>query len=154
MAAIASEVAKLPISDAITVVKGKGERHLVVFADPNCGYCQKLEPEIQKLQNVTVHTFLYPILGPDSIDKSRRIWCAKEKGEVWERWMTAGSAIPERDPKCTAVAVDRNVAVGRSLGVTGTPAMYFVDGAKIGGAADAGAIESQLKASAKASSKS
>ena len=62
---------KLPLKDAIVWKQGNGERKLVVFADPNCGYCKKFERDLQKIKNVTVYTFLYPILGGDSPEKAR-----------------------------------------------------------------------------------
>ena len=65
---------QLPIKDAITIVHGKGERKMAVFEDPNCGYCKRFEKDLAKINNVTVHFFLIPILGADSVEKSRQIW--------------------------------------------------------------------------------
>ena len=53
----------LPFKDAFTIVRGNGKRKLAVFEDPNCGYCKRFERDLQKVNNVTVHMFLYPILG-------------------------------------------------------------------------------------------
>ena len=61
----------LPLKDAIVWKQGTGERKLVVFADPNCGFCKKFERDLQEVKNVTVYTFLYPILGADSAEKSQ-----------------------------------------------------------------------------------
>ena len=74
----AIDFAALPLKDAIVWKQGTGARKLVVFADPNCGYCKKFEKEMQQVKDVTVYTFLYPILGGDSPEKSRNIWCAKD----------------------------------------------------------------------------
>ena len=51
----------LPFKDSFTIVKGNGKRKLAVFEDPNCGYCKKFERDLAKIDNVTVHVFLYPI---------------------------------------------------------------------------------------------
>ena len=59
----------LPLKDAFTIVRGNGKRKLAIFEDPNCGYCKRFERDLQKVDNVTIHTFLYPILGPDSVRK-------------------------------------------------------------------------------------
>lgn len=139
----------LPRTDALTSVKGNGKRHMVVFADPNCSYCKQLESDLAKLNNVTIHTFLFPILGPDSIRKSQNIFCAKENTKVWAEWMLAAKPIPERSNTCRADAIERNVALGRKLKLTGTPALFFEDGKWLKGAADASAIETQLQESAK-----
>ena len=68
----------LPFKDAFTIVRGNGKRKLAVFEDPNCGYCKRFERDLQKVDNVTVYMFLYPILSADSNDKSKNIWCAKD----------------------------------------------------------------------------
>ena len=74
---------RLPIKDAFTIVRGNGKRKLAVFEDPNCGYCKRFERDLQKVDNVTIHMFLYPILGPDSVEKSKNIWCAKDQAKAW-----------------------------------------------------------------------
>ena len=61
------DFSKLPLSDSFTVVRGNGERQLAVFEDPNCGYCKRFEQSMLKINNITVHVFLYPILGEDSV---------------------------------------------------------------------------------------
>ena len=51
----------LPLKDAFTVVRGNGKRKMAVFEDPNCGYCKRFERDLQKVDNVTIYMFLYPI---------------------------------------------------------------------------------------------
>lgn len=53
----------LPLKDAIVWKKGDGSRRIAVFADPNCGYCKRFEQSLQAVNNVTVYTFVIPILG-------------------------------------------------------------------------------------------
>ena len=53
---------QLPFRDAIKTVQGTGKRQLVVFSDPNCPYCKKLEVELDKLNDVTIYTFIYHII--------------------------------------------------------------------------------------------
>jgi thiol:disulfide interchange protein DsbC len=77
----------LPLKDAFTIVRGNGKRKMALFSDPNCGFCKRFERDLLKINNVTVHVFLYPILGPDSIEKSRHIWCAKDKEKAYLDWM-------------------------------------------------------------------
>ena len=61
---------------AVKRVKGNGKRVIYTFEDPNCGYCKELQKELAKLNDVTIYTFLWPILSQDSVDKSKAIWCA------------------------------------------------------------------------------
>ena len=69
----------LPLNDAIKVVRGKGTRQVAVFADPNCGFCKKLEKTFQQMDNVTIYTFLVPLLSTDSAIKSKQIWCSSDR---------------------------------------------------------------------------
>lgn len=141
--------AALPLTDAILIKQGSGTRKLVVFGDPNCGYCKKLERDLQALKDVSIYTFLYPILGPDSSAKSRDIWCAKDPAKTWRAWMIDGVAPPKAIGKCDAAAIDRNLALGSKHRVQGTPAVVYEDGTRSPGAVPLEQIESRLVAAAK-----
>lgn len=135
----------LPIKDAFTIVRGSGKRKLAVFEDPNCGYCKRFERDLQKVDNVTIHLFLYPILGPDSVDKSRRIWCAKDPGKAWLDLMVRNQSAPAAAaPGCDAAAIERNVELGRKFKITGTPTLIFTDGQRVPGAISAAQVEKFL----------
>ena len=134
--------ADLPIKDAFTLVRGNGKRKMAVFEDPNCGYCKRFERDLAKIDNVTVHLFLYPILGADSVEKSRNIWCAKDKGKAWVDWMVKD--ITPATAECNTAALDRNVEFGRKARITGTPTIIFADGSRVPGAIPADRIEKFL----------
>ena len=140
----AIDFAALPLKDAIVWKQGSGERKLVVFADPNCGYCKKFESEMQQVRDVTVYTFLIPILGGDSPDKARNIWCAKDNSAVWRDWMIHGTAAPRSMGNCDVSALQRNLAMAKKYRVTGTPALVFEDGKRVPGAMAPADIEKQL----------
>ena len=135
----------LPLKDAIVWKQGNGDRKLVVFADPNCGYCKKFERDLQEVKNVTVYTFLYPILGGDSPEKSKAIWCAKDNTKAWRDWMIKGTPV-EGSPNCDAAALQRNFAFGKKHRINGTPGLVFEDGSQRAGALNAEAVEKQLVA--------
>jgi thiol:disulfide interchange protein DsbC len=141
------DVAKLPLKDAIVWKQGSGERKLVVFADPNCGYCKRFERDLNGVKDVTVYTFLYPILGGDSPEKARNIWCAKDNTKVWRDWMLDGTAPPKSMGQCDIGALQRNAELGRKHKINGTPAIVFEDGKRVPGAMNAEQIEKQLVAS-------
>jgi thiol:disulfide interchange protein DsbC len=143
----AIDFASLPLKDAIAWKQGTGARKLVVFADPNCGYCKKFESEMQQVKDVTVYTFLIPILGGDSPDKSRNIWCAKDSSAAWRDWMIKGAAAPRSMGNCDASALQRNIALAKRYRVNGTPALVFEDGKRIPGALPPAEVEKQLVAS-------
>ena len=133
---------QLPLKNAFTQVRGNGKRKLVVFADPNCGYCKRFEKDLQKLDNVTISHVLYPILGEDSKAKSKNIWCAKDKARVWNDWMLNGTLPPTAS--CDTAGIEANVEFGKKNRITGTPTLFFADGTRVVGAVPLAQIESQL----------
>jgi thiol:disulfide interchange protein DsbC len=134
----------LPIKDAFTLVRGNGQRKMAVFEDPNCGYCKRFERDLQKVDNVTVYLFLYPVLGPDSVKKSQDIWCAKDRAVAWQDWMLREQAAGAANAACDTGAVARNVELGRKYKITGTPTLLFVNGARVPGAVDNARVEQAL----------
>ena len=138
----AVDFSTLPLKDAFVTVRGNGKRQLVVFADPNCGYCKRFERDLQKIDNVTVHTFLYPILSPDSAEKSRNIWCGKDRTAVWDDWMLRDKT--PTDASCDTTALQRNLAFGKKHKITGTPTLIFTDGSRVPGAIASADLEKRL----------
>ena len=136
----------LPLKDAFTQVRGNGKRKLAVFEDPNCGYCKRFERDLQKVNDVTIHTFLIPILSADSVEKSKNIWCAKDKNKAWLDWMVRDQ--PAAKASCDTSALERNLAFSKKHKITGTPTLFFADGSRVPGAIGAEQIEKTL-ASAK-----
>jgi thiol:disulfide interchange protein DsbC len=132
----------LPLKDAFTIVRGNGKRKLAVFEDPNCGYCKRFERDMQKVSDVTVYMFLYPILSADSTEKSRNIWCARDKGKVWQDVMVRDQPVPSAN--CDASALARNIDFGRKHRITGTPTLIFADGSRVPGAVSAQEVEKRL----------
>ena len=132
----------LPLNDAIKVVQGKGERHIAVFADPNCGYCKRFERDMQSVDNVTMHVFLIPILSPDSVEKSRNIWCAKDQAKAWQDYMLKGEK--STSATCDTKALERNLAFAHKYKITGTPTIIFTDNTRVPGAISAKDVEKRL----------
>jgi len=145
----AIDFAALPLKDAVLVKQGSGARKLVVFADPNCGYCKRIERDLMTLKDVSIYTFLYPILGADSSTKSRDIWCAKDAAKTWRAWMVDNVAPPKSSGDCDVAALDRNLKLGQKYRVQGTPAVVFEDGTRAPGALPAAQIESRIVAAQK-----
>ena len=143
------DFASLPLKDAILIKQGTGARKIAVFGDPNCGYCKRLERDLLALKDVSIYTFLYPILGPDSNVKARDIWCARDRGQAWRAWMVDGTAPPKAAGPCDTAVIQRNIALGERHRVQGTPAVVFEDGTRAPGAIPADQIESRLVAAAK-----
>jgi thiol:disulfide interchange protein DsbC len=145
----AIDFSTLPLKDAMVWKQGDGSRKLVVFADPNCGYCKKLEREVRQVKDITIYTFLLPILGADSTEKSRNIWCSKDPARTWIDWMVDGKLPPRMMGDCDASVLQRNTAMGRKYKVNGTPALVFEDGKRIAGAPGMEQLEKTLVAAKK-----
>lgn len=146
---LAVDFDSLPTKDAFVMVRGNGKRKLAVFEDPNCPYCKRFERELQKVENVTVYMYLYPILGPDSTDKSRNIWCAKDRAKAWTDWMLRNEPAAKAETSCDVAALNRNIEFGKKHKITGTPTLIFADGSRVPGAIGAADIEKQLASASK-----
>ena len=129
-------------ANAIKNVRGNGSRQLAIFSDPNCGYCKRLDKTLQQLDNVTIYTYLIPILSPDSAQKAKQIWCSSDPNKVYMDWMVNGIA-PSGKGDC-ATPLDKNMAFAKTYGVTGTPTLFFTDGSRFPGAVQIADIEKKL----------
>ena len=128
--------------NAIKNVRGNGSRQLAVFSDPNCGYCKRLEKSLQQLDNVTIYTYLIPILSSDSAQKSKQIWCSSDPYKAYIDWMINGIA-PSGKGECST-PLDKNMAFAKTYGITGTPTLFFTDGSRFPGAVQIADIEKKF----------
>jgi thiol:disulfide interchange protein DsbC len=133
------------IGNALKLVKGNGKREIAVFEDVNCGYCKKLRNELEKLTDVTIYTYMVPILSQDSETKMRSVWCAKDRNKAYDDWMMRGVTPPAADDRCV-VPVEANSTLAKNLRVNGTPAIFFTNGKRVPGYIDAAQIEQGLAA--------
>jgi thiol:disulfide interchange protein DsbC len=141
------DFATLPIKDALTWKQGTGARQVVIFEDPNCGYCKKLEADLGQLKDVTIHILLLPVLGPESAEKARNIWCAKDKVAAWRDWMVKNTAPVRAMGQCDTAALQRIAAFAQQHQINGTPAIVFENNKRVPGAMSIEQIEQQLAAS-------
>lgn len=133
---------ELPLNNAIKTVRGSGDKEIVIFADPNCKFCKKLEKELAELQGVKVFTFLYPILSEDSSKLARDIWCGAAPSEQWKEWMISEKRPPSVDCESPNEA---NLILGKKLNVNATPVIFFSDGERISGAVPLEKIKAKLR---------
>jgi thiol:disulfide interchange protein DsbC len=136
----------LPLDLAFKKVKGKGERKIAVFSDPDCPFCKRVEADLAKLDNVTIYMFLYPIdsLHPQATERAKRIWCSPDRAKAWDEYMLKGIA-PTAAPTCNN-PVDKVVEFGAKRGITATPTMVFGNGDRVPGAISSAQIEKLLTA--------
>ena len=135
------DFAQLPVADAIKTVRGSGQRKLAVFSDPGCIYCRQLEPELARLDDVTVYTFLVPFQGAA---KPMAIWCAADRAQAWQSYMLQGDSALLGTQTCDH-PIERNLALARRLGVQGTPTLIWADGSRTDGYVGHEVLEARLK---------
>lgn len=131
----------LPLDLAVKQVKGNGKRVLATFEDPNCSYCRKLAKELQNVSDVTIYTFMYPILSPDSSEKAKNLWCAGDRAKAWNDLMIEGKQPASGN--CDH-PTDKVVAIGRKLNIRGTPTLFFADGSRVPGYMPVALLEKAL----------
>ena len=137
---------ELPFELALKTVKGNGKRVMAIFEDPNCGYCKRFrQTSLANVDNVTVYTFMYNILSPDSFTKSQNIWCSADRNKAWDDWMLNGKAAPQAPNGCKSPN-DKVLALGQKMNINGTPAIFFADGSRIAGAVDQRILEAKFAA--------
>ena len=137
---------QLPLQDAFVIQRGKGTRQVAVFEDPHCGFCKRFERDLARIDDVKVHVFLYPVLGPPSRAMARQIWCSRDRADTFLKWMLHDQPPPEA--QCDDAALVRNLEFGRKARIHGTPTVIFADGTRVPGAIPANRIEELLRSSA------
>lgn len=149
------DVSSLPMNGIVKTVNGSGSRMLYTFEDPNCGFCKRLSPQLDKVKDVTIITYPVAILGPDSLIRSQYTLCSSDPAKTWNQFMVGTVNEYGVDSTCKSLPlVDRNTKLMSSLGFGGTPAIIFADGSSLPGYVEAKAIEARLAAITKKSSSS
>lgn len=137
------DFSKLPLELAMKTVRGNGKRQLVVFEDPYCSFCRTYRKTLLDTKDVTIYTFYFPILRAESVTVSRNAWCAKDRDEAWNDWMLLGKEPPAAPAGCKFDS-EKIVALGQSLGVTGTPTTFLSDGRRLQGAVNRERLDKAL----------
>jgi thiol:disulfide interchange protein DsbC len=143
---------KLPLKEAIVIKKGKAERTMAVVASPDCGFCTKLEQNIEKMDNIAVYVF---ILGKTPI--AEKILCAPDKSKAWQAYML-NKTSPDSHPQATTCnandALEKFEQVANQYRLYGTPALIAKNGKVNPGYMELSDLESWLNENGKALSTS
>ncbi|MFU0842247.1 MAG: Thiol:disulfide interchange protein [Burkholderia sp.] len=125
------EWSTLPFGDAVKEVFGKGEREVVVFSDANCTFCRTMERVYEQTGNLTVYTFIVPMLRGE--ENAREIVCSKDPAKAWRSWMVNGIRPADAPASCDSSVLQRNLKLAGANGVTGTPSFFFKSGTRTTG---------------------
>jgi thiol:disulfide interchange protein DsbC len=132
----------LPLGQAVKVQRGNGKRVLVMFSDPYCPYCKQFEQTLQQIDNITIYVFMFPVIRPNLADHSKAVWCSPDKSKAW-----LDLALNGKPPAANALCenpVEKNLELGRKLGVNSTPTLYLANGERVAGAMSAKDLASML----------
>lgn len=117
------------------IFKAKNEKYAVnVFTDVDCPFCKKLHKEVPKLNQlgISVKYLASPLaqLHPNAQGIMEKIWCSKDKIKAMDEYKKY-ETIPNSKTCDNPVAAQ--LAIGKRLGVRGTPAVFLPDGTHIPG---------------------
>ena len=132
----------LPLDQAVKIQRGSGKRVLVMFSDPYCPYCQQFEQTLQKVDDITVYVFMYPVIRPQNADHSKAVWCSPDRAKAW-----LDLAIQHKRPDAIASCdnpVEKNLELGRALRVNSTPTLILVNGERVAGGMGAADLQQML----------
>lgn len=119
--------------DAIYTI-GKGKVEYYLFTDPECPYCQKFEQMSDKLKDdIKIHVLFFPL----DFHKDAQQMCKyilNQKGNEARAKAMHDIASGKDDYKKLKLSadenskyqeiIDKNLKIGREIGVNGTPAVY------------------------------
>jgi thiol:disulfide interchange protein DsbC len=127
-------VAGIPAEQKITFTPDEVKYSITVFTDIDCTYCRKLHSQIDDYlaQGIEVNYLLYPRNGPTSQSwiKAENVWCADDRNEA----LTLAKVDQDFETRdCGSPMVSKHYAMGRDIGLTGTPAIVLSDGTLVSG---------------------
>lgn len=121
----------LPLDQAVKIQRGNGKRVFAMFSDPFCPACRQFEKTLQQINDVTIYVFMFPVIRPELADASKAVWCSPDRAQAWIDVALRGKG-PAAKPDC-ANPVQKNVELGKSLGVNSTPTLVFSNGERVAG---------------------
>lgn len=109
-------------------------RHtIIVFTDVDCSYCRKLHKEMAELNRlgIRVRYLMFPRGGPDteSWRRAEAVWCSADRRDALTR-AKRGEAVAAKN--CETPVAD-HYALGRQVGIRGTPGIVSESGEYIAG---------------------
>ena len=121
----------LPLDQAVKIQRGNGKRVMAMFSDPYCPACKQFEQTLQQVDDITIYVFMFPVIRPELADQSKAVWCSSDRAKAWLDVALRGKP-PTAKPAC-ANPVEKNLELGRSLGVNSTPTLILASGERVTG---------------------
>ena len=121
-------LAALDMSDFVSFGNDGADYELLVFTDPDCGFCRRMHEKIDEYNEagIRVHYLAFPRAGQGSqtYNKMVSVWCADDRQGAMD---VAKAGQTPRQATCDNPVLEQ-YQLGQSLGVTGTPSLMTFDG--------------------------
>ncbi len=124
---------KIPESEYIEFAPENSKDTIYVFTDVDCAYCRKLHKDVPELNEnyITVRYLAYPRsgVGSSTYQKMINVWCAGDRPQALT---DAKNGRPAKASDCENPVAHQH-ALGREMGVRGTPAIFLESGRAVPG---------------------
>lgn len=115
-------------AEFVTFGNDTAEFDLLVFTDPDCGFCRRMHEKIDEYNalGIRIHYLAFPRAGQGSTTYNNMVsvWCAEDRQGAMDI-----AKLGRTPPAATCDnPVMEQYRLGQSLGVTGTPSLMTFDG--------------------------
>lgn len=94
-------VKKIDLSNALKMVYGNGSRSVIMFADPDCPFCQSFDKKLyMNADSLDTTFYILPWtldIHPNATKKANFIWGQPDRGNAWKSWMLFANENPIKD---------------------------------------------------------
>ncbi len=140
------QLASLDSADFVSFGNSDAEFEVLVFTDPDCGYCRRLHEQMDDYEaaGIKIHYLAFPRAGAGSGTHTKMVsvWCAEDRQGAMDIAKAGGN--PPR-ATCENPVMDQ-YQLGQSMGVTGTPSIMTFNGDIIPGYVPADRLRERLEA--------
>lgn len=129
----AAQIAKIDESEMVIFPAAKQQTVITVFTDVDCSYCQRLHSEVTQLNElgISVRYLAFPNggLSSETYQTMVSVWCAEDRQQA----MTAAKQRQTLKPANCKNPVEKQYALGKTVGVQGTPSIVLQNGELVPG---------------------
>lgn len=130
------DLSRIPLHDAVIIGDPKAARRIIVFDDPECTFCRKLHPEMEKTvkdhPDIAFFIKMFPLaMHPHAKTKAKAILCASCRGDNSKAAALLSDALHGKKipaPDCESDQVEKNIALAKELHISSTPTLIMPDG--------------------------
>jgi len=136
----------VPESSMVVFAPAQPKYTITVFTDVDCAYCRELHKQIAEYNRlgVKVRYMFFPRSGPNtsSWSKAEQVWCSADRREALTE-AKLGEAL--KTAVCKPNPVADQYALGRAIGLTGTPGIVTESGELLPGYAPPDELVQELQ---------